>query len=81
MSNNETDSTSKRRTHRRPLEKLSYANKGRFFKIRNILNFLFIILAIVGMIVYLHASHNVGGAILIASVFIKFTESVLRLIL
>ncbi len=80
MPNSETDNNGKSRTHRRPLEKLSYANKGRFFKIRNILNFLFIILAIIGIIVYLHISRNIGGAIMIAGVFIKFTESVLRLI-
>jgi hypothetical protein len=79
MSNSETDNNSESRTHRRPLEKMSYADKGRFFKIRNILNLVFIILVIVGMIVYLYSSHNIGGAILIASIIIKFAESVLRI--
>ena len=79
MPETETDNRNESRTHRKPLEKMSYANKGRFFKIRNILNLLFIILAIVGMIVYFQFSGFIGGAILICSIIIKFAESVLRL--
>jgi hypothetical protein len=76
----EKENNSTERKHRRPLEKMSYANKGRFFKIRNILNLLFIILAVVGMIIYFSSDHFIGAIILIIGVFIKLTESVLRLI-
>lgn len=76
----EKENSKKGRIHRRPLDKMSYANKGRFFKIRNILNTLFIILAIVGMIIYFFSDHITGAVILIAGVVIKLTESVLRLI-
>lgn len=79
MQNTDTDNNSESRLHRRPLERMSYANKGRFFKIRNILNIVFILLAIVGMIVYFYSDHFIGGAILIASIIIKFSESVLRI--
>lgn len=79
MQNNDTDNNSTSRVHRRPLEKMSYANKGRFFKIRNILNIVFILLAIIGMVVYLYSNHFIGGTILIASIIIKFSESVLRI--
>lgn len=79
MQNNDTDNNSTSRIHRRPLEKMSYANKGRFFKIRNILNIAFILLAITGMVIYLYSNHFIGGAILIASIIIKFSESVLRI--
>lgn len=65
---------------RRPLEKMSYAEKGRFFRLRNILNLVFIILAIIGMAVYFYSDRHVGGAILIASIFIKLAECVLRII-
>ncbi len=65
---------------RRPLEKMSYAEKGRFFFIRNILNIAFILLAIVGMAVYFYTDKYIGGTILIVSIVIKAVECVLRII-
>ncbi len=79
MSDMETGNNSEHRIHRKPLERMSYANKGRFFKLRNILNLVFIILAVVGMIIYFQSNSFIGGAILVVSVIIKFAESVLRL--
>jgi len=76
----EADNSNRRRRHRNPLDKMSYSNKGRFFKLRNILNTLFIIIVIVGMAVYFYSSHSVGAVILIIGVVIKLTESVLRII-
>lgn len=64
----------------RSMEKMSYANKGRFFMIRNILNIIFILLCIVGMALFFYANKEVGGTILIAAVVVKLAECVLRII-
>ncbi len=64
----------------RHLERMSYAEKGRFFRIRNVLNGVFIFLAIVGMVVFFYKSRNIGGAILIVGIAIKVIECVLRII-
>lgn len=64
----------------RSMEKMSYAEKGRFFAIRNILNIIFIILAIVGMALFFYTSREIGGIVLIIAVFIKMVESVLRIL-
>ncbi len=65
---------------RRHLEKLSYSERGRFFGIRNALNIVFILLAIIGMALYLYSSKTTGGTLLIIAVVIKLTECVLRII-
>lgn len=65
---------------RRSMEKMSYAEKGRFFAVRNILNIIFIILCIVGMALFFYANKEVGGTILIAAVVVKLAECVLRII-
>ncbi len=65
---------------RRPLEKMSYAEKGRFFRVRNVLNIVFILLTIVGMVVFFYSSRYTGGVILIVCVAIKLVECVLRII-
>lgn len=64
----------------RSIERMSYANKGRFFVIRNILNIAFMILAIIGMAIYFFGSHTIGGIILITAVIIKISECILRII-
>ncbi len=65
---------------RPPLERMSYAEKGRFFKIRNILNIIFIVLAIAGMAIYFYTSHSIGGVLLVTAVIVKFIECVLRMV-
>lgn len=65
---------------REGLEKMSYAKKGRFFKIRNVMNTIFILLCLVGMAVYFWHSHQTGAYILVAAVVIKLSESILRII-
>ncbi len=74
--NNDTGSGRKRRH----LEKLSYAERGRFFHLRNILNIVFILLAIVGMAVYFHSDRTAGAVLLITAVVVKAAECVLRII-
>lgn len=52
----------------------------RMFKIRNVLNILFMVIAIVGIAVYFLTSHTVGTYIVLASCVFKFVECSLRLI-
>ena len=46
--------------------------------LRNWLNFIFIIGALVGMLVYVKYSRETGIYIILASMIVKFTESALR---
>lgn len=78
MEENKTEIENKIRHH--STEKISYAEKGRFYKIRQILNILFIVLAIAGMISYYLVGEMVGGILLVTAVFIKISECVLRII-
>lgn len=48
--------------------------------IRNWLNFIFIIGAIIGMLVYYKGNQTTGIYIILGSMIIKFTESALRMI-
>jgi len=64
--------------HNSRMEKISYAEKGRFFKLRNILNIAFIILALAGMGIYLFKSQSIGGPIIIVAIAIKMLECILR---
>ena len=65
---------------RHSLDRMSYAEKGRFFKLRNILNIIFIITAIAGMAMFYWKSQQIGGAMLIFAVVVKLAECVLRII-
>jgi len=49
-------------------------------KIRNILNIIFMLGAIVGLIVYYNGSHTVGIYIILTAIGVKFVECGLRLI-
>ncbi len=48
--------------------------------LRNWLNFIFIIGALLGMLVYVKYSRETGIYIILASMIVKFTESALRMI-
>lgn len=50
----------------------------RFFRIRNILNTVFMVGAIIGIIIYLTTSHDVGIIIILVSMAFKAVECVLR---
>lgn len=76
----ENDNSFETMRERRTLDKVSYAEKGRFFKIRNILNLLFIIGAIIGMVSYYFVNETVAELILVICVVIKIGECMLRLI-
>jgi len=53
---------------------------SRFFKIRNLLNLLFMLLAIVGVAVYALSSHTTGTVIVLVAMVFKFIECCLRII-
>jgi len=53
--------------------------RGRFFGLRQILNTLFILGAIAGMLFYFKADKDTGVYILIGSCILKFAEVTLRL--
>ena len=53
--------------------------RGRFFMLRQVLNTLFILTAIAGMLLYFKWSRDVGSYLLIASCVLKFVEVTLRL--
>jgi Na+/H+ antiporter NhaD/arsenite permease-like protein len=48
--------------------------------LRNWLNFIFIIGALVGMLIYVKYSRETGIYVILASMIVKFTESALRMI-
>lgn len=62
------------RRHSRPKE------RGKFFLLRNILNTVFIIGAVVGMLVYFFKNEEVGTIIVLGSMSVKMCECVIRLV-
>ena len=58
----------------------SDSSVDRFFKTRNILNSIFIIGAVIGMIVYFFAARNTGTIIIIGAMLFKVIECCLRFI-
>lgn len=54
--------------------------KGRFFKIRNWLNVIFILAAVAGMAICYFGSSTIGYIVIIAAIVLKFVECILRLI-
>lgn len=69
-----TDEIQPMRHHHRP----DKHEGDRFFRVRNILNTLFMVGAIIGIIIYLSASHNIGIVIILVSMVFKAIECVLR---
>jgi len=52
--------------------------EDRFLRLRNILNIIFMIGAIIGLIVYLTGNHPIGTIIILASMVFKIVECCLR---
>lgn len=53
-------------------------NPDKFLKIRNILNIIFMIGAIAGMILYFTSGHTIGIIIIMSSMMFKIAECCLR---
>ena len=54
--------------------------RDRFFKLRNILNLIFMIGAVVGVVLYFNSDTTVGTVIMLAAVVLKIIECSLRFI-
>ena len=81
MDNNETNITTEPtgierpvRPHRRP------ASEDKYFKIRNILNIIFMLGAVVGMTVFYFGTRTTGTIIIITAIAFKVIECFFRLI-
>lgn len=61
--------------HRRP-----DVETDRYFKLRNILNIIFMIGAVVGMLVYFCSNHTIGTIIIMSAMIFKVAECCLRFI-
>ncbi len=72
----DSESTVRRpeRRHSRPQE------RGKFFWLRNLLNIVFIIGAIVGMLVYFFKNDEIGMIIILGAMAFKMCECVIRLV-
>lgn len=55
-------------------------SRGRYAVLRQILNIVFMVGAVAGVIVYLNGNRTVGIVIILASMVFKFVECVLRLL-
>ena len=53
-------------------------HRDRFFAVRQVLNVAFMLLAIVGVVVYLTGPFHLGVAIIMIAVVVKMAESVMR---
>lgn len=53
-------------------------NKDALFKIRNILNAIFMVVAIAGVVTYCTASHDKGIIVVLAAMVFKIAECCLR---
>lgn len=63
---------------RRMLQGLN--DDDRFFKIRNILNIIFILGAVIGVLLYVYSSQTVGTIVILISMVFKIIECILRFI-
>ena len=52
--------------------------EDRFFKIRNVLNIIFILSAIVGLVLYYFDNHTTGTIVILAAMAFKIIECCLR---
>ncbi|MDO4160234.1 MAG: hypothetical protein Q4D41_07250 [Prevotellaceae bacterium] len=55
-------------------------DKDRFMLLRNILNIIFMIGAVVGVVIWLQWNQNIGLIVILASMVFKFVECVFRFI-
>jgi len=70
---NTPDGLPRRRTHRKPAS-------DQLLGFRNVLNILFMILAIVGVVVYLWVDSPIGTYIILGAMAIKMVECCLRML-
>jgi hypothetical protein len=69
------DTQYSQRRHRRPDK-----DQDQFWPIRNVLNIIFIIGAVIGVSVYFFANTTIGTFIVLGSMVFKIAETILRFI-
>ncbi|WP_104369064.1 hypothetical protein [Prevotella sp. MGM1] len=73
MTNEDTNNIGNRERHHRP-------QKNMILIIRNALNIIFMLTAIVGIIIYMSSDKETGMYIMLAAIPFKITESAIRLL-
>lgn len=77
---NETPTNYAVRPHHRQRRLIEYNGRDKMFKVRNILNIIFMILAVVGLILWTQTDLSVlSTAILIVAVVLKIVEVCIRM--
>ncbi len=66
------------RERRKSLRKIG--DEDRFFKIRNILNIIFIVGAVSGVLLYLYFNKTIGTIVILVAMVFKIIECILRFI-
>ena len=69
-----TDNEQSIHQHRQKEEK----EKGRFFKLRNVLNIIFMLGAIIGVLLYFFVGKTPGSIVILVSMVFKIVECSLR---
>ena len=59
---------------------MEFYSENRFLKVRQWLNILFMIGAVVGMLMYFYSNRQVGFVVIVVAMVLKFVECILRLI-
>lgn len=77
---NETGNNGQETLRRPERHHRSKDERGKFFILRNILNTIFIVGAITGMITYFFKNEEVGKIIVLGSMAFKMCECVIRLV-
>lgn len=68
------------RPHHRQRRLIEYDGRDKMFKVRNTLNIIFMILAVIGLILWTQTDwHNTGISIVLVGVALKIVEVLLRL--
>lgn len=70
----------KERASRHPYRRESVLPKARFIKVRNVLNLIFMIGAIIGIIIYFLSNETIGIIVILAAMVFKLIECALRFI-
>lgn len=63
----------------RRMQRIGDNERGRYYGVRQVLNTLFILTAIIGMVLFFKVSKDSGTYLLIGSCVLKFAEVTLRL--
>lgn len=73
MSNEENTNIPRRRTER-------ITPQGKYTRLRNILNIIFMLGAIIGLIIYFNSDKTIGAYVILAAIGVKLVECCIRLL-